>query len=238
MMPGNIAINGIRLDTLQLSMFPLVDGVTSLLSYPMSQIQFKLDNGILTLATPALLAVELYRLGLLPQDQSNPLKISIDRRSIGWFTVHDVRYPAKPSSQEKVTFTMLFVSQKSPRRATRAKSRSTAESRRIEEGEGTFVTDITHYLDESGEMAKLPAPARKLASFLTLLIESATSATSAREHNSRIRCRAEGCRGTILTIHSGNQGEIDWRCDACGHNGVIRNWQNTKWNQLPAGRSD
>jgi hypothetical protein len=25
--------------------------------------------------------------------------------------------------------------------------------------------------------------------------------------------------------------EISWSCPDCGHNGVIRNWQGTKWNQ-------
>jgi hypothetical protein len=97
---------------------------------------------------------------------------------------------------------------------------------------GTYVTDITHYLDETGEMARLPAPARKLASFLTLLIEAATSASSANYHDSSIRCRRKACGGTILTMLPPSQDEISWHCTECGHNGVIRNWQNTKWNQL------
>ena len=35
----------------------------------------------------------------------------------------------------------------------------------------TYVTDITHYLDKNGELAEMPGEARKLASFLVLLIE-------------------------------------------------------------------
>ena len=41
---------------------------------------------------------------------------------------------------------------------------------------GTNVTDITHYLDEAGELMQMPGQARKLGSFLTLLIEAATDA--------------------------------------------------------------
>ena len=40
---------------------------------------------------------------------------------------------------------------------------------------GTYVTDITHYLDDDGELpTELPSPARKLASFLVLVIDEVT----------------------------------------------------------------
>ena len=40
---------------------------------------------------------------------------------------------------------------------------------------GTYVTDITHYLDDEGELPEeMPGPARKLASFLVLLIDAVT----------------------------------------------------------------
>jgi hypothetical protein len=97
--------------------------------------------------------------------------------------------------------------------------------------EGTYVTSITHYLDDDGELLSLPGPARKLASFLALLIEAATGTESEHYHDSGIRCRTKACRGTILTMVPSNQTEITWHCPACGHNGVIRNWQATKWNQ-------
>ena len=38
---------------------------------------------------------------------------------------------------------------------------------------GTYVTDITHYLDDEGELPEeMPGPARKLASFLVLVIDA------------------------------------------------------------------
>ncbi len=96
---------------------------------------------------------------------------------------------------------------------------------------GTYITDITHYLDDAGELAEMPAPARQLASFLVLLIDAATQAFPANDHETRIRCRTDDCVGSIRTSLSSMKGEISWYCPDCGHNGVIRNWQATKWNQ-------
>lgn len=42
----------------------------------------------------------------------------------------------------------------------------------------TYVTDITHYLDETGELAEMPGPARKLASLLVLLIDATSQVGS------------------------------------------------------------
>ena len=95
----------------------------------------------------------------------------------------------------------------------------------------TLITDITHYLDERGEMAEMPAPARKLASFLVLLIDQSTSVGSVNYDDTGIRCRAKKCEGIILSRLTEDTKEIIWHCPVCGHNGVIRSWQNTKWDQ-------
>jgi predicted RNA-binding Zn-ribbon protein involved in translation (DUF1610 family) len=96
---------------------------------------------------------------------------------------------------------------------------------------GTYVTDITHYLDDAGELAEMPSPARKLASFLVLLIDATSQTCPVSDHNTNIRCRTAACTGSILTSLTAMNEEIVWHCPDCGHNGVIRNWQGTKWNQ-------
>ncbi len=87
----------------------------------------------------------------------------------------------------------------------------------------TYVTDITHYLDERGELTDMSAPARKLASFLVLLIDATTAATPARDFDTRIRCRTAGCKGSIRTSLARLDEEITWHCPNGGHSGVIRN---------------
>jgi predicted RNA-binding Zn-ribbon protein involved in translation (DUF1610 family) len=95
--------------------------------------------------------------------------------------------------------------------------------------EGTYITDITHFLDATGEMsADLPKPAASLASFLTLIIDATTETGSSVFEEIGLRCRTEECTGSILSRLESE--EIIWHCPTCGHNGIIRNWQATKWN--------
>ena len=95
----------------------------------------------------------------------------------------------------------------------------------------TYVTDITHYLNESGELADMPAPARKLASFLGLLIDASSQVVPIADRDTRIRCRKRGCQGSIRVSLPARDSEIDWHCPVCGLNGVIRKWQGSKWDQ-------
>ncbi len=157
---------------------PFDNRTVSTLRYPMSEIRLTRDNDRLCLTVPAYLGIELYRIGILPQDVNIPVEISIGGRPAGRYLVSDVRYPRSPFGQN--TFTLTPVLQETAREAARASELS--HSRRRETG--THVIDITHYLDESGEVAQLPGPGRKLASFVTLLIESASSTSSADEHDS------------------------------------------------------
>lgn len=97
---------------------------------------------------------------------------------------------------------------------------------------GTYVTDIPHFLDDEGELVTtMPRPARQLASFLVLVIDAVTQAVPAHDHDTRIRCRKDACTGSIRASLRSTREEIVWHCPDCGHNGVIRNWRGTKWDQ-------
>jgi hypothetical protein len=230
-MARSIAINGTRLDEVRMPLKPAGNGSISHLSYPMKEIRFGEANDGLSLVVPAYLAVELYRRGILPQDAALPAEITIDGHLIGWFTVTDVRYPDthdNPFGQVTFTLTRFLPG------ADHDSMDSTSRSQTSSEG-GTYVTDITHYLNETGELAPPSGPARKIASFLTLLIEAATSVPSGQEHDSRVRCRVKGCKGTIRTRLVPAEKEIGWYCPACRQNGFISNWHKTKWNQMTRG---
>ena len=96
---------------------------------------------------------------------------------------------------------------------------------------GTYVTDITHYLDESGNLAEMPSAASKLASFLVLIIDATSLQCSEVFTDTEIPCRSKGCFGEILSRFDPETEEIIWHCPNCGHNGIIRHWQKTKWDQ-------
>jgi hypothetical protein len=97
----------------------------------------------------------------------------------------------------------------------------------------TYVTDLQHYLDGDGEIvAQMPEEARQLASFLALLVDEASGDPTLEFTESAVRCRIAECNGQIRASINASK-EILWQCPICGHNGVIRNWVNTKWDQSP-----
>ncbi len=87
----------------------------------------------------------------------------------------------------------------------------------------TYVTDITHFFNGDGELGEMPRPARKLASFLVLLIDATSQVGPVRDYDTHIRCKTKACTGSIRTSLASRDGEISWQCPECGHNGVIRN---------------
>ena len=99
----------------------------------------------------------------------------------------------------------------------------------------TYVTDIRHFLTKSGELIDSPSPARKLASFLVLIVDSSTQSIPAENFDTSIRCRTKGCSGSIRATLLSVADEIMWRCPVCGLQGSISNWQGTKWDQSQGG---
>jgi hypothetical protein len=88
-----IAINGTMLHEVRMLMEPYQQGAISYLSYPKSRINFKIDGPKIQLSFPAMLAVELYRTGILPQNANATFPVSISGKKIGHYRVLDFRYP-------------------------------------------------------------------------------------------------------------------------------------------------
>ena len=155
-MPRRIAINGAKLDEVRMPLEPYGNGILSYLSYPKSEIRFSQQDSEICLIIPAYLGVELYRIGILPQDVKTPVEIAVGGRSVGRYVVSDVRYPHRSDSPfGQVTFTLTRVPQGNTRDAgVQQRSHAPAVSH------GTYVTDITHYLDEAGAVATMPGPAQ------------------------------------------------------------------------------
>jgi len=97
-----------------------------------------------------------------------------------------------------------------------------------------LVTDLGHFLDSSGEIvAAMPRPARQLASFLVLVVDAVTQTMPATFTETRLRCTSADCRGTIIARVDAATDDIQWHCPACHQQGVVSNWQNTKWDMRP-----
>ncbi len=98
---------------------------------------------------------------------------------------------------------------------------------------GKYITNIRHFLDDKGELAEMNGEAKNLACFLVLVIDITTEAGPNSCVDTKIRCRSSDCRGSIQAFMDHAEQDISWGCPRCELNGVIRNWQNTKWDKRP-----
>lgn len=99
----------------------------------------------------------------------------------------------------------------------------------------TYITDLTHYLDDTGEVPQgIPSEARQLASFLGLIVDAVTSRFPETESGIQtgIRCRGSGCKGMIVAELAHYNEPVRWHCLECGDRGTISNWQKTKWDNV------
>ena len=85
----------------------------------------------------------------------------------------------------------------------------------------SYVSDITHFLDNVGELKEMPASVRRTAKFLTAIVDTETRHYPTIGHSTGIRCRKRGCKGSILASLQTADGKITWWCLFCKQNGVI-----------------
>ncbi|MEY8015687.1 hypothetical protein [Mycobacterium servetii] len=89
-----------------------------------------------------------------------------------------------------------------------------------------YVTDLQHFLDMPPDA---PGPARRLAEHLSAIVRAATAGDARIAWESALPCRRRPanrrCPGRLI-VHRGEPGSpIDWRCSACGDDGVISSWE-------------
>ena len=94
-----------------------------------------------------------------------------------------------------------------------------------------YITNMTHFLDETGNIPKqMPKVARELANFMALVVDETTNQSSSSLNNTTIRCFIKKCEGTISSEILKENNVIHWKCSKCKNEGTISDWQNTRWN--------
>ena len=93
-----IALNGTMLHEVRMLMEPSQKGTVSSLVYPKSRIRFTSEGREIRLWFPAMLALELYRSGTLPQDAKEEFSVSVSGKQVGNYRVIDFRYPGASGS--------------------------------------------------------------------------------------------------------------------------------------------
>lgn len=102
-----IAINGLPLHEVQMLTVPYQKSTISYLRYPTTRIAFKADGDTIQLSVPPMLAIELYRAGILPQDAKQAVTVSIDGKTVAMYRVTDFRYPAVGSGSSDTISILL-----------------------------------------------------------------------------------------------------------------------------------
>ncbi len=91
-----------------------------------------------------------------------------------------------------------------------------------------YITNFKHFLDENGIIpTDMPKQAGKLANFLALLIDDAS--TGDYDAEPTIRCIEKKCDGLIVPTLVEDENEIYWVCVKCKTKGIITEWRGTKW---------
>jgi hypothetical protein len=97
----------------------------------------------------------------------------------------------------------------------------------------TWITDLSHFLDDQGRIAPDSGPAFRLAQHLTSIVAMVSIAGSAVSQKYRVKCRRrpgrKPCAGKIDGYIDSATNEIVWWCPVCDDNGYISNWMNSMW---------
>lgn len=88
-----------------------------------------------------------------------------------------------------------------------------------------FVSDLRHFLDMPEDS---PGPARKMAEHLGSIVKAATATKTGSAWETALPCRRRPgnrpCAGHIVVFRPDLPAIIDWKCSACGDEGVISGW--------------
>lgn len=102
----------------------------------------------------------------------------------------------------------------------------------------TWITAMVHFDWTDAESERIPGPAQRLAEYLGSIV--AASVGPHRDARiTQIQCRRrpgrKRCEGRLVSaivpdeLHGGDA--IEWQCPLCGDNGLITEWEGTRWAQ-------
>ncbi|MBE9509394.1 MAG: hypothetical protein IMY71_00840 [Bacteroidetes bacterium] len=92
-----------------------------------------------------------------------------------------------------------------------------------------YITKMIHNLDEKGNVPKqMHKEAKELASFMALVADETTKQKPSVDIQTDIRCFEKQCDGMIQSEITEDD-EIHWICPKCQNEGVISEWQGTRW---------
>jgi hypothetical protein len=97
----------------------------------------------------------------------------------------------------------------------------------------TWVTDLTHFLDETGEIVSEPAQAKALAEYFVAIVFMASFPDPEYPVEYKVTCRRrphrKPCLEEIVGFIDPETDGIVWKCPKCHDCGLISNWRGSMW---------
>lgn len=96
----------------------------------------------------------------------------------------------------------------------------------------TYTTDLTHFLDENGQVPiGLPIEAQNMFNYLAAIVDAATKAYPFMTQRIEVeqKCLNKKCKGLIVCNIFNTTEPIRWFCLDCGNEGSISGWQGSNW---------
>ena len=100
----SLSINGHKLHEVEMLLVPYNNDTVSSLRYPKHRILYEIIDNVVTLKIPSMLALELYRKGVLSQNQEEKIILSVSGKKIGAYFIDDFRYPNNHSDIITIVF--------------------------------------------------------------------------------------------------------------------------------------
>jgi len=88
-----------------------------------------------------------------------------------------------------------------------------------------YITDLRHFLDDSGSISMPEGPARAIAQFNADVVANASNA--AGKPPDAPRCFK--CKKAIVQTGLARDSSVLWTCPHCAAAGRISNWRGTLW---------
>ena len=97
----------------------------------------------------------------------------------------------------------------------------------------TWITDLTHFLDEEGNIISEPVEARVLAEYFTAIVLMTSYPDPDYPPEYKVKCRRRPKRKPCHTEIAGwidpENDDIFWICPKCQDRGRISNWRCSMW---------
>ena len=97
----------------------------------------------------------------------------------------------------------------------------------------TWLTDITHFLDENGEIITKPSQAKVMAEYFAAIIMMVSFPEPEYPPEYKVSCRRrpnkKTCQKEIVGWIEPESEDIYWICPKCQDRGRLRNWRGTMW---------